>query len=288
MAEEREERAGGPKAIRPVESSRPATWSFDVAATLPCIVAPLEMTLLDAFRQCGFAIGDPAVDAVRNQASQIVYLKLQHLAAHMFAPAGVLEDAASKVACRLMTNGPRVPRPNDPSTDAAVVRYLRRSLKNGLIDHYRRQARQVPVDVEQIGTPAEADRSSPADAEREAARGELRNAVTRLFDDIVPRIAARLRAGADASFTAAIETRRRIALGQLTCDQAVAQASGVVDKQTRNRFDQQQCRALKRLHDAVEPLALELGLNPLQAAALDEVFQAMKDMELDWPSDKDA
>lgn len=288
MAGEREERAGGPKAIRPVEPSRPATWSFDAGAALPCAVASPEMTVLDAFRQCGFAIGDPAVDAVRNQASQIVYLKLQHLAAHMSAPAGVLEDAASKVACRLMTNGPRVPRPKDPTTDAAVVRYLRRSLKNGLIDHYRRQARHVPVDVERIGTPAEPDRSRPADAELEAARDELRHAVTRLFAEIVPRVAARLRAGADGTFTAAIETRRRIALGQLTCDQAVAEASGAVDKQTRNRFDQQQCRALRRLHDALPPLVLELGLDTVQAAAVDEVFQALKDMELDWPSDKDA
>lgn len=288
MAGEREARAGGPKAIRPVEPSRPATWSFDAGAALRCAVAPPEMTLLDAFRQCAFATGDPAVDAVRNQASQIVYLKLQHLAARMGAPAGVLEDAASKVAFRLMANGPRVPRPKDPTTDAAVIRYLRRSLKNGLIDHYRRQARQVPVDVERIGTPAEPDRSSPADAELEAARDELRHAVTQLFDEIVPRIASSLRAGANTTFTAAIETRRRIALGQLTCDRAVAESSGAVDKQTRNRFDQQQCRALKRLHDALEPLAFELGLSPLQAAALDEVFQALKDMELDWPSDKDA
>lgn len=265
-----------------------AAWSarFDLAGDrrLQAGEPVAELTLLDAFRQCGGLVGDPAVDAARSLANGVLYGHLRRLARHVGGPREVLEEAVQTIWVRLANKGPRGVRATDPGSDEAVTRYLVRSLKNGLIDHFRREGRRGELDVEQIVAPE----PGASDGELEAAREMLREATATIFDTIAPAAATHLRKGADATFRKAIEARRRLALSELTCQEAVVAEFGHLDHQTRNRFDQQQCRALKRLRDAIAAHVREETLEADRAAALREVFEGLKAMELDWRSNEDA
>lgn len=230
-----------------------------------------EGALVAAFRECGpWGTGDAAEDARRAAGFERIYLRLHELAGRM-RPDGSASDAASVVAQRLLQAGPRGERPGDPyTTDAMVDCYLKRALRNGLVDEERGKARGDelgPSLVSPIWSPAET-------LDRSRADRAIEEAVTCLFDRIVP--------GLGETVVEAVQDRRAVAEGRKTFDQCIAERHGSVTVQTRNRFYQRQTRAMRRVAAAVESHIVANGLSVVEAWALRVVLEELRDADAGW------
>jgi hypothetical protein len=234
------------------------------------------MTLVQALKECGPGVGDPAVDDVRGRASAMIYERLKILA-NRLRPDGSGEDSATIVAIRIIQKGPRGHRQNDPhSTDELVDAYLIRALRNARIDEVRRQR---PCEAYCEGAPP----ASPYDdlekgLELKRARGAILLAVDRLFGEILD--------GQRESVREAILARREVAEGRKSFDDCILEQSGEITTTTRNKFYQRQKRAVQRLGVITEAYILDRQLDPLEAGALRIVHCELKDANAGWPVDQ--
>jgi G:T/U-mismatch repair DNA glycosylase len=167
-----------------------------------------------------------------------------------------------------------------------VVGYLRKALRNERVTQLRRLRRDVPLEESGAleGDAAPSWELLGEDDHEPEQRRLVEQAVARLFEAVVPQAAARMKAPFGESFLEAIRVRREIARGATTYAKTVA---GEPSKQARDRFDQQQSRAMKRLFEAVEAFEAEQVLPSHEAQALRGVFRALKHLELQWPPSGD-
>ena len=221
---------------------------------------------------------------MRRRATEVLFRRIQDISRRFRFDRDILEDAASAVTCRMIEAGPRGVRDQDPPNDEAVGWFLRACIRNEALTQIRRRNPQRVVTVERLD-----DLPGPIlmpDFDKDDASRALEKARQGLFDVVVPEVASRLREAAGQRFTGAIENRRAIVEGRRSCDDCVRLAFGVVNKQTRNRFDQSQSRALKRLGDGVENHIVQRNLSPTEAYALRIVLDALKKREASWPTEE--
>lgn len=239
-----------------------------------------EMKLIDSYRSCAPTIGDPAVDAPRQDAMATLYGELRRLAPKVAGSMGVdprcAEDVLATILTRLIQTGPRGVRPGDPTDDQGVRNVLARAIRNGVVSDWRERRRLTSLDANPDDRPPSPHLvSDPPDPDLAKMREFRRAAANRLFGEILDRAADQ----APDWFRDAIDDRRAIAEGRTTIPERVERRFGHVDKRTRNRFDQQQHRALKRLGAEVER-AIRAG-DP-EGHALRSVLTSLEERELYW------
>jgi DNA-directed RNA polymerase specialized sigma24 family protein len=241
-----------------------------------------EPSLLEAFRECGPPIGAPAVDEVRTRAMERVYAELKGLSRKLPYDHDTASDVVGDVLLHLVENGPRGAGSEGPTSDGGARGFLYTCLKNKAKDHLRKQRRLTTLDDPDDPIELAGPNLSESFEDREFI-ARLNDARRRLFDDIVPAVSEGLSLSQRDAFLESIRHRRAIAEHRITCDQCVVDSFGILSKQTRNRFDQRQGRALKRLGDGVESFILRHALPEAEADALRRVLHALKDREAFWP-----
>lgn len=248
-----------------------------------------ELSLLEAFRQCGPPIGDPAVDGPRREAMARLFEELQDLARRLARHGELARDAASETLIRFVQRGPLGERPGDPEHHEAVRRYLCRCLLNSIEDIRRRGRHEVLSDRDPVPTPRpqsgqdfELDAMREAFGEEDGLVRQLDEAASRLFQDVVPFTESQLRQAAREPFRIDVELRRQIAEGRKTIEEGVQELYGQLDRQTRNRFDQRQSRSLKRLGDGLEAYVKLERLEAAESYALRLAVQGLKEREAAW------
>jgi hypothetical protein len=220
-----------------------------------------ETALLEAFRQCGPLIGEPATDAARNTAAEVLHSALTALVAGIGFDASIREEAVQVVLFRLARSGPRGVRTGDPDSNAAVRGYLKNAVRNAARDLLP-QRTTIPID----GSTTDPIDKGPQPDQALDLR-ELQEFVAAAQDRyrrVVDRV-AKSAGGGSESFLAAIAEMEAIADGARDFEDLVRQqmeASGDNRTTVRNRYYQRYARALKRVNEAVE--TLEPDLTPLE------------------------
>jgi hypothetical protein len=157
-----------------------------------------------------------------------------------------------EVLARLIASGPRS-GVSGPNSDEDVEHFLKGCLRNGVVDHLRRQGREISggLDLDLL-TGTEASPDAHLDAERAAEL--LMWARTELYECIVPAIAKDLaRHSSDATaFCEAIGQLRAIAEGRTTFSEILRAAPDRTDAELPDRLYQRHCRARKRVITWIE------------------------------------
>ena len=236
------------------------------------------MTLLDAFRELAPADGDDATIARRQEAAGVIFRELQLLAGRAWRgvdPAD-REDIASIVLIRLVQNGPRGVRAEDPASDDAVIGFLRQAIGNGLRDFWRRRRHlDSPEDFDSFvggADPAEAAELVEAGHELEAARHQL-------FEVIVPELALGSRSGAADVET--VRQLREIAAERLSVTELLEAERGdepdeAATRRARNRLDKRFGRVRKRIHDEINRLRDMGRVTEERARTLKAVLESLR------------
>jgi DNA-directed RNA polymerase specialized sigma24 family protein len=229
------------------------------------------MNLVEAFREIGPVEGDLTAVARRRQAATLIFEELQSFAARVWKSIDEADrrDVASEVLIRLMNNGPRGGRADNPTTDAAVRAYLHVAIKNGLQDVLRRRGH-----LDRLGDSEPIEDSSPGpddQASHAEAKGVLDWARYELFEVILPQVASHMRAGAKLVET--VHQLREIHAGRLSINQLILLGEGPnlppeEHPRARNRLDQRFSRAFARIHQEIERLERDGAFPPHQIHAL--------------------
>jgi len=214
------------------------------------------LSLVEAFRGLGPLTGNPAVDDVRSAAATCILDETRRIAGRGRLDPHLRDEAVSLVLLRL------VQRPHGhrslgrtPSTESDVCAYLGGALRNNLRE-LRRSARGATLAAFAAALAATGDAAEPADAiDRERARGNLEDARRRLFDTVVPAVAARRRRRAREAFLAAVADLRAISEGRKSVSDVVCATLGGRERgrdspewrRARNNVDQRFSRALRDL-----------------------------------------
>lgn len=219
---------------------------------------PVTMTLAEAFAEIAMPDHpDPEVVARRRAAMVVIYQELMRLQRNLrrrWLDDPGREDVASRVFETILSGGPRDVGGFD---EDRVRAYLIRSLANGIESLRRQESRRSPAgeSVEQYPCDAPSVEDQVA---RGAAAQQIAAARERLFAEIVPAVAAKLKAG--NTFLETVRLLRAIEAGtveleDLIHDEFGANLDPAAAKRARNAFDQRFSRVFKRLHDAVGTFA---------------------------------
>ncbi len=144
------------------------------------------MTLVEAFIALAPLVGDPATDAIRNEAARIVLQEFYACRVRLDCLEPLRDDAIQTALWRLVRRGPRSPR-RAPSSDGAVRAYLRQAVLQNAISEGRNallRSLELPATL----TGADPDPSRLLDLEW--ARDELQAARAQFLREIVPAVVA--------------------------------------------------------------------------------------------------
>jgi DNA-directed RNA polymerase specialized sigma24 family protein len=236
------------------------------------------MNLVDAFREIAPVEGDASTQARRREAAGLVFEELQSIAEKIWTGLDVEErrDAAAKVLVRLMNNGPRRERADDPDTEKKVRAYLWKCVENGLKDFLRRSRR---VDLPENFDPIDPAIATEDEASHREARERLHGAATELFESIIPRLARETRVGQALGET--VDQLRQIRAGTLTVSSLVeseiaAKPEPRDARRVRNRLDQRFSRAFARISGEIDRLERQGDCSLKQAQALRVVLDGLR------------
>jgi hypothetical protein len=214
------------------------------------------LSLVEAFRGLGPLTGNPALDEVRSAAATCIFDEIRRIAGRGRCDHHLRDEAVSLVLLRLVQRSHRKRSPGrTPSSESDVCAYLGGALRNNLRE-LRRGARGANLAVFDAALAGAGDAAEPADAiDRERARGELEDARRRLFDTVVPAVAARRRVRAREAFLATVADLRAISEGRKSVSDVVsATLEGAKHghdapewRRARNNVDQRFSRALRDL-----------------------------------------
>jgi hypothetical protein len=217
----------------------------------------LDLSLLEAFRQCGPRLGVPEIDAIREAAATRLLDELRRLARRMegFNP-DIRDEAAQVVMIRLFKAGPRGTRHDDPDTDERLRGWLVTAIRNASRDLLPKRA------FDEITTTIEGGATNPVGRpdhqleaqDRESRAHHLAAEATARLRDVVGVTAAELGGAAGERFLATVEELSAIAEGRLSFDRLVEAelaATGATSVTVRNRFYKRYSRALERVVDRI-------------------------------------
>jgi DNA-directed RNA polymerase specialized sigma24 family protein len=236
------------------------------------------MNLVDAFREIAPIGGAEATRSRRQEAAALLYEELHSLAEKTWPQMQDFDrsDVASEVLLRMMNNGPRGYREDDPATEGAVRAYLRESIRNGLRDLLRRRKR---IDMPEEFDPVDPGRETAEIAARHEAQRRLESLERDLFDRLVPEIASETKAG--HAFVQTVQQLRDIREDRLSVEELIASEHGANPgdadrKKARNRLDQRFSRVFARVHDAIQTRAAVGKLDEDKAWALRLVLDSLR------------
>lgn len=203
------------------------------------------VNLLDAFRQLGPCDTDDSRSRESlESASEIILSELKRLSA-MMVPEPRREDVVMEVLTRLILSGPR--RPDEgPKTDKETSPYLAACLRNGNVDHFRRNGQAITEEL--FDVPSDAP-SPEAELLRNRWSELLSWAREEFFGRIVPSIAQSIRtAEGRHDFIESVNELRQIADDDATLGPSELKPSNVVEPAPSAglRF-QRHTRARKRI-----------------------------------------
>jgi len=185
------------------------------------------VTLLDAFRSLGALIGDAGVDSERQRAADVLLPELTKLVRSLGFPHDLWDDAAAEAFCSLMTGGNRSNAAVDCDSDARVRQFLRKCLRNAMLDELRKRRRLTPLDSEKVDSEPASPEASP---EQEASAWQeisLRtSAEQEFYERVVPAVAGSLRPSAGRDLVQAVEHMRALAAGEKDFVAVVFEATG--------------------------------------------------------------
>jgi len=220
------------------------------------------MELIRAFELFGPLVGDPAVDAEREEAGRVVQLAVYRISRSLSSSERFIEAAEFHVLCALLRRGPEGMTRRPPQTDEEVRRVLYRALRNAAIDAWRTGERSRP-EVELDEHAAELLVAKDTDAFEEAAlarcRQELNEASAELEHAVFPALAAGMKGGG-AVLLDTLRALRQIVTGEETQDSvidAIARGGDLrsADDRFRKRVSAARERVLAWLDDPVERAA---------------------------------
>jgi DNA-directed RNA polymerase specialized sigma24 family protein len=225
------------------------------------------VTLLQAFRELGPIVdGHDATRTIRETAARILLDMLETAA--RWLPAEYREDVVMEVLAHLLSSGPRGAG-RGPDSHEQVERFLKRCLRNGAIDHIRRQGREVSVEFDlDLWTGTDPSPEDTLDAEKAAAL--LMWARMELYERIIPAIAKGLaeQRPERRDFLEAIGHLRAMAEGRATFKSILASLPAREDAALPDRLYQRHCRARKRVIAFAEAWLLEMPLHDAKRRAL--------------------
>lgn len=214
------------------------------------------MNLVEAFRAIGPIVedGDP-----RNAARQAAARVLLDEIARLIARCGLgdtldREDAAQETLRRLVQNGPRGERPEDPETDEQVRAWLYKAIQNGVITRLRqRKGKEDPLPLDRARVSSSALEVA---LDQQRARAEIAEARRALFTEIAASVAARRGPRAPA-FEQALGELRALAEGrtgfaELLARERAGDESEEGTRRARDRLDQRHSRCRRALLEEIQ------------------------------------
>ncbi len=213
-------------------------------------------SLVEAFRGLGPLTGDSAVDEVRSAAATCIFDEIRRIAGRGRLDHHLRDEAVSLLLLRLVQRSHRDRSPDrTPSSESDVCAYLCGALRNNLKE-LRRGARGANLAAFDAALTGAGGGAEPADAiDQKRARYDLEDARRRLFDTVVPAVAARRPLRAREAFLAAVIDLRAISEGRKSVSDVVsATLEGAKRgrdapewRRARNNVDQRFSRTLRDL-----------------------------------------
>lgn len=156
-----------------------------------------------------------------------------------------VEDAAMMVLLRHVGAGPRGARPGGPDTEAAVRAWFRRCLHNQLVDSWRLTRRESELEeARQPDSPLESEDPAPG-------LQRLEGLLTRLREEIIPKVRAELRAVAADNLDLAVHEWMEVLNGRASVDDLVAGAGRTAKNALYKRHQRARERTLEWLQRSV-------------------------------------